>query len=243
MTDDSAVLSATANLREPPVLEAAMDWLSARSPEIREFLTTHGVPVERRSTPGFHGLFRSIVGQQISVTAAASIWERIERACDVAGKSQVSSVDFAGNFLALDDEARTTLGLSRPKLRYVQALAEEVVSEKLIFADLEAMSDAAAIERLVQLPGIGAWSAEIYCLFALGRINVFPAGDLGLRRGAFLLFAENAGQADPQAMPTIGELRTLAEGYAPYRGAFAVMLWHVANVTQANEKAAKGKRT
>lgn len=169
-------------------------------------LPSHGLvlrdPLER--------LTLGIVGQLISVRAALAIFTRLQR-------SLGGQIDAAA--LARTEEAELrAVGLSGAKARAVQALGDEVASGRLDFAALEAMTDAEVEARLVTLRGIGSWSAQMFLLRSMGRPDVFPAGDLGLRRGIESLYALSA-------MPSIPEAAQRALAWRPYRSYAAKYLW------------------
>lgn len=191
-------------------LRAGIDALSKIEPEIAASLTRIGYPEPRIREPGYETLLRTIVGQQVSVAAAASIWRKLEAA--------VGTGIAPDALLAVSDEALRGAGLSRQKAGYARSLAEEVTSGRL---DLMALpeDDEAAIAALTTIKGIGRWSAEIYLLFAEGRPDVWPAGDLAVQIALGRLKGLDA-------RPTEKLTRTLAEGWRPHRGAAAIFLWH-----------------
>jgi DNA-3-methyladenine glycosylase II len=151
-----------------------------------------------------------IVGQLISVRAALVIFGRVR---DLLG-GQIS----AAALTATDEVALRAAGLSGAKARAVQSLGAEVASGRLNFEELAQLDDEQAEARLVALRGIGAWSAQMFLLRALGRPDVFPAGDLGLRRGIETLYAL-------PGMPSIPETAERALAWRPYRSYAAKYLW------------------
>jgi DNA-3-methyladenine glycosylase II len=191
-------------------LKASLDALAAAEPAIAAALTRAGYPEPRTSPPGYETLLRAIVGQQVSVKAAASMWAKLTQA--------VGDPPAPEALLAASDEALRSAGLSRQKAAYARGLAAELVSERLDFAALP-QDDEEAIARLVALNGIGRWTAEIYLLFAEGRPDIWPAGDLAVQ-------IETARILGLDERPTEKALRTLSEPWRPHRGAFAVFTWH-----------------
>jgi DNA-3-methyladenine glycosylase II len=153
---------------------------------------------------------RTIVGQQVSVAAAASIWRKLEAAVGTGIEPPA--------LLSASDEALRGAGLSRQKASYARSLAEEVTSGRLDLAALP-QDDEDAIEVLVAIKGVGRWSAEIYLLFAEGRPDVWPAGDLAVQ----IALGRIKGLDE---RPTEKLTRALAEGWRPHRGAAAIFLWH-----------------
>ncbi|HEY5724031.1 MAG TPA: DNA-3-methyladenine glycosylase 2 family protein [Allosphingosinicella sp.] len=191
-------------------LKESLDALAARDPAIAEALARAGYPEPRISEPGYITLLRAIVGQQVSVKAAASMWSKLQAAVgeDVAPEA----------VLAASDEALRGAGLSRQKSSYARSLAEEVVSGRLDFAALPE-DDEEAIAHLVAVKGIGRWTAEVYLLFAEGRRDVWPAGDLAVQ----IEVGKIMGLDD---RPTEKKVRELAEAWRPHRGALAIFAWH-----------------
>ena len=168
-------------------------------------------PPERRETPrGFGGLMRSIVGQQVSVHAARSIWLRLEAA--------VPSME-PSDFLAQSDEQLRAVGLSGAKVRYGRSLASDVVEGRIDFAALDDLDDAAAIAMLTQAKGIGPWTAEIYLMFAHARPDIMPGLDLGL-----VIAAQHLKKL--KVRPDAKGLLKIAEQWRPWRSAAALLLWH-----------------
>lgn len=170
-----------------------------------------GLPETRAQEQGTHTFLRVICGQQLSVKAAAAIWNRVDQ-------------HFAGDFapdrlLALDESGWRALGLSGQKTRYIHGLAAALDEGRFRPEDLPAMDDAEAMAHITALKGFGAWSAEIYLLFAEGRGDMFPADDLAVQKGYQRLFA----LADK---PTPKRLRDLTESWSPHRGSMAIFLWH-----------------
>jgi DNA-3-methyladenine glycosylase II len=189
-------------------LRASLDELARRDPAIARALEEAGYPEPRVSPPGYITLLRAIVGQQVSIKAAASVWAKLQ---GLVGDPSPA------NILAASDETLRAAGLSRQKMSYARSLAEEVLSGRLELDNLPE-DDEEAIARLVRVRGIGRWSAEIYLLFAEGRPDVWPAGDLVVRiqTGRILGLPEQ---------PTERRVRELAEAWRPHRGAAAVFAW------------------
>jgi len=176
-------------------------------------LDTHGHPEPRASEPGVETLLRTIVGQQVSVAAARSMWNKL-----TARFGQ--PVDLQKLLDASDEEMREA-GMSRQKAGYLRSLAGLVLSGELDLAHLPE-DDEEAIAQLTMIKGIGRWSAEIYLLFAEGRRDVWPAGDLAVQ-------IEIGKLMGLEGKPTEKQLRELAEKWRPHRGAAAVLAWHSYN--------------
>jgi DNA-3-methyladenine glycosylase II len=190
-----------------------VEALAEREPAFAKVIETHGVPEPRSSERGAHTLLRTIVGQQVSVAAARSMWAKLEAAFG-------SPPDLKKLLVASDEELRAA-GMSRQKSGYIRSLAELVMSGELDLDNLPP-DDEEAIALLTKIKGIGRWSAEIYLLFAEGRADVFPAGDLAV----LVEIGRLLGLPDK---PSEKQLRELAESWRPYRGAAAVLAWHSYN--------------
>jgi len=200
-------------VRTTESITLAVEALASRERAFARVIEQHGVPEPRKSEPGAHTLLRTIVGQQVSVAAARSMWAKLEAAYG-------SPPDLAAVLKASDEDLRAA-GISRQKAGYARSLAGLVLSGELDLASLP-KDDEEAIALLTKIKGIGRWSAEIYLLFADGRPDVWPAGDLAVQIeiGRLLGLSEK---------PTEKHLRELAEPWRPYRGAAAVLAWHSYN--------------
>lgn len=202
-------------VRSRKSLDSSLVELAAREAAFAKVLDEKGRPEPRLSEPGADTLLRTIVGQQVSVAAARSMWAKLTAKfgspVDLAALSEAS------------DEALREAGLSRQKANYARSLASLVLSGEL---DLHALpaDDEEAIALLTRIKGIGRWSAEIYLLFAEGRPDAFPAGDLAVQ----IEMARLLGRAEK--LPE-KELRALSEAWRPHRGAAAILAWHSYNST------------
>jgi len=191
-------------------LKKDLKGLSAACPHMKLALDTCGAPEPRGRAPGYATLVRTIVDQQVSVQAGASIWRRLEEGL---GAVTPMAVIEAG-----DDTIRS-FGFSRPKARYVRCLADALTDGTLDLDALDKLDDADVMKALTAVTGIGRWTAEIYLMFALGREDVWPAGDVALAASAERLMKLDA-------RPSIAELDVIAERWRPWRTTAAVMLWH-----------------
>ncbi len=200
-------------VRSVASIKAAVDELARREQAFAKVLEQHGAPEPRASEPGATTLLRTIVGQQVSVAAARSMWNKLEAAYG-------APPDLALLLKATDEELRLA-GISRQKAGYIRSLAELVLSGELDLAGLP-VDDEDAIAVLTKIKGIGRWSAEIYLLFAEGRQDVWPAGDLAVQ----IEIGRLLGMTDK---PSEKVLRELAEAWRPHRGAAAVLAWHSYN--------------
>ncbi|HEX8535670.1 MAG TPA: DNA-3-methyladenine glycosylase 2 family protein [Allosphingosinicella sp.] len=192
------------------VLRSSLDALASGDAAIGAALSHAGYPPPRYNDPGYVTLLRTIVGQQVSLPSARAIWSKLEAA--------LGAVADPATLTAASEEALRGAGLSRQKISYARSLADEVSSGRLNLEQLPE-DDEAAIAELVRIKGIGRWSAEIYLLFAEGRQDIWPAGDLAVQiaMGRILDLADK---------PSERQLRELAEPWRPHRGPLAIFAWH-----------------
>ena len=164
-----------------------------------------GFPYFDPREKGYLALKKTIIGQQLSIASAAAIWRRF-----IDANIRDEKI--------LDGQADTQLrdlGLSRQKISYLKSLAES----RLDFDQMEVMENEAVINVLTAIKGIGLWTAEIYCIFSLRRLDIFPAGDLALQEATKYLL-------DLKSRPLEKEMRKLAKSWVPYRSVCAIILWH-----------------
>jgi DNA-3-methyladenine glycosylase II len=191
-------------------LKTALAALGAADPDMARAIAEIGPPPPRSAEPGFGGLLRIVLGQQLSVFAARAIWDRLAATADPLTPAHM---------LALGEADFARIGFSRQKIRSSRAIAEAVVAGALDLDAIPGMADAEAMAHLTAVHGIGTWTAEIYLLFALGRPDIMPAGDLALLVAAGRMKRK-------RRRPTPKELRKMAERWRPWRSIAARMLWH-----------------
>jgi DNA-3-methyladenine glycosylase II len=188
--------------------------LAADHPQFAKAYAVTGPLPLRLRRDGFEALMSAIVSQQVSVASATAIWARVVEA-DLHSETAVRA--------ASDDDLRAC-GLSRPKVKYVKALATAQIDyNALRVADTD---DVIAI--LTQVTGVGRWTAEIYAKFSLGHADVFAAHDLALQEAAKILFQRDA-------RPTEKQMRAMSEDWAPYRSVAARLLWAYYHVKKTRE--------
>ena len=191
-------------------LRVSLNAIAALEPGFAAAIDQVGYPLPRVREPGYETLLRTIVGQQVSVASAAAVWRKLE--------AELGAGCAPETLLDRDFDSLRACGLSRQKQGYARSLAELVISGAL---DLHALpgDDEEAIAQLVRIKGIGRWSAEIYLLFAEGRPDIWPAGDLAVQIavGRILGLPER---------PSEKLTRQVAESWRPHRGAAAIMAWH-----------------
>lgn len=182
--------------------------LRATDPDLHHALDAVEHVPQRRSTPDFAGLARIVIAQQVSVASARAI---TVRTVETLGALE------AHRFAKADDEALKACGLSRPKQRTLRAIAASLPDEGT-FEKLNAMPVPEIEESLVQISGVGPWTAQIYVLFCLGDADTMPAGDLALQKAAAwaLGFEERL---------TADALTERAKIWSPWRGVAARLLW------------------
>jgi DNA-3-methyladenine glycosylase II len=197
----------------PDDLAEGAAWLAAHEPRFAPALALGPLPL-RRWPEGFAALLDAILGQQVSVASAAAI----------RGRMQTAGLWDEASVAAVSEDDLRAVGLSRQKARYASALARA----QLDYDALRAAPDAQVMARLIALPGIGNWTAEIYAMFSLGRADVFAPGDLALQEAARVLFTLDA-------RPNERALRALAEDWSPWRSVAARALWAYYRVLKDRE--------
>lgn len=190
-------------------LEKAVRKLCRSHPEFRAVVQRHGVPSLRASEGGLRGLLQMVTEQFLSLAAAAAIWKRLELRLSPCDPQSVRACP-QGELVAL--------GLSRSKAKSFHGLADAVYSGSFSFEALAALDDVAAHNALVELPGIGPWTADIYLLSVLLRSDAWPWGDVALQAAATHLFQLTV-------RPGKAEMIALGEGFKPYRAVAARLLW------------------
>ncbi|MBK8314619.1 MAG: DNA-3-methyladenine glycosylase 2 family protein [Acidobacteria bacterium] len=188
----------------------AVKVLGAQDQDLGKIVSLYGPPPLWKREEGFHTLIHIILEQQVSLASAKAAYERLVEALRVLTPE---------NFLNLDDEELKTIGFSRQKTRYGRNLAEAVIQGALDPESLGMLEDAEVRSRLMSLKGIGAWTADIYLLMALGRPDIWPTGDLALAVAVQQL-------KQMSHRPTTQALADLSEDWRPWRAVAARILWH-----------------
>ena len=188
----------------------ALDELAALDADIAAAIAQYGLPPDRSLPANFDTLARSVIGQQISRSAASAIWQRMQ-------DQNLSTADTIAN---MSPAALMPVGLSQRKAEYLIGIANEVTSGQLDFDALQHLSGDAVQARLIKIRGIGAWTADNFRLFALGDMDAWPVNDLALQEGMKRL-------KNLQERPTGKQMEQLGASWQPYRGAGALVLWHI----------------
>jgi DNA-3-methyladenine glycosylase II len=184
--------------------------LATVDPDLAGILARHGPPPLWAREPGFATLVAIILEQQVSLRSGAAALERLDRAAGGLTPHRVA---------ALGEERAREAGLTRQKARYVVGLAERVVDGRLDPDELAAVADEEVRVRLIEVPGVGRWTADIYLLMALGRPDVWPDGDLAL--AAAMRRAKGL-----DVLPDAVAQRRFADAWRPWRAVAARLLWH-----------------
>ena len=191
-------------------IEAGLAGLVMLDARLEHVIDKAGPVPLRRTDPGYRGLANIIVSQMVSKASAAAIWNRME-----ASLGEIS----ADAVLALDDEDCRRFGLSRAKADTLRRVAAAATAGEI---DLDAICNeeaVKAIHELTAIKGIGRWTAEVYLLFAEGRTDIWPAGDLAVQ----IEIGRIMGHAE---RPSEKLTREIAEPWRPHRGAAAILAWH-----------------
>jgi DNA-3-methyladenine glycosylase II len=202
------VTAAEAVRYAPERLAEGLSALAAE-PVFAAILEKAGPPRFRRRRNGFATVLHIILEQQVSIDAAAAMFRRLSGACRPLSPQRL---------LELDDATLRVCGFSRQKMDYARRFADCVVSGGFDFGRLAAADDETALAQLCAIRGIGRWSAEIYLIFALGRADVWPAADLGLK----IAVGDRLGGGSPLDEPA---LRQEGEKWRPWRSVAACLFW------------------
>ena len=187
----------------------AKSYLMLNDPIMKKIISEYNKDsLESRGEP-FKALCRTIIGQQISVKAAASIWNKFE-----TGIKSVEPI----NIINFDSNNLRSFGLSSKKVEYITSLSNFMIENPLAINSWKKMSDDMVIKDLCKIKGIGPWSAEMFLMFVFLRPDILPLGDLGLRRAVGIHYLQKHD-------PTYKEVEQVAEKWNPYRSAATWYLW------------------
>lgn len=195
-------------------LGVALQHLGAVDPVLKGVTEQYDLPAPTRDRRLFRTLVRAIVSQQLSGAGAAAILRRVEAL--FPDEAPLNPVALA----ALDDETLRAAGLSRAKVAALKDLAAHVLDGRLDLERMDALSDEEIIGELVAVRGIGRWTAEMFLIFSLGRPDVLPVDDYGVRNAVKRLY----GLPD---LPTKRELTALAAPWHPHCSVASLLLWRV----------------
>ena len=203
------------------VLVEGVRALKRLDPVMKRLVDEGATPPLRKREPGFEGLARIIMAQQLSTASAGAIWARL-----AAGFPHMTARAIA----SASDEALRRPGLSAPKIRTLRAIAAAIEDGSLALETLHHLPADNAHARLTAVKGVGPWTADIYLLFCLGHPDAFPAGDLALQEAARIAYTL-------EARPKPNDFILLAERWRPWRGVAAKILWAYYRIAKAREGA------
>ncbi|MFN0207583.1 MAG: DNA-3-methyladenine glycosylase family protein [Planctomycetota bacterium] len=184
--------------------------LAKTDAKFAEIIRRAGPPkLELHTCPPFESLVKTIVYQQLSGKAAATIFGRLEK---VSGGMTPQAID------RLDDASVRAAGISSQKLRYLRDLTSRSLANQLPYSKFESMADDEILNKLIEVKGIGVWSAQIFLMFALGRPDVLPSGDLGIQKAVKKLYRL-------RELPKPERLIKMSEPWKPYRTVASWYLW------------------
>jgi len=192
-------------------IKSSLDVLASNDSDVASAVELVGYPEERVNPQGFNTVLRVIVGQQLSVKAAATIWGRVQA---LAGETAGPDM-----YAQLSDEDLRAAGLSRQKINYVRSLCDTVTNGTLDFGALVTLTDDEAVKAITSVKGLGVWSAHMYLMFSLGRQDIMPVGDLAVRVGIGRII----GLED---RPTEKQCDEIGMRWKPHRSVMALLAWH-----------------
>jgi len=195
-------------------IRRALDAVAGSDRDVARALAQVGYPEPRIRPQGFATLLRVIVGQQVSVQAATTIYGRLAAAMHDDVRPE--------RLLRLRATSLRRAGLSRAKMHYARCLARAIERRELELDALASLPDEQAMARIQAVPGLGLWSAQIYLMFSLGRPDIWPSADIGVLRGLQCI------KVLPER-PTMKAGDLLAEPFRPYRSAMALLAWKCAS--------------
>lgn len=199
----------------------ATDYLTNACPVLGDYIKQIG-PLQRQTNPDiFESLIDSIVGQQISSVAAATVFGRLK---ELVGKIEPSSIH------NLSKEDIQKCGMSMRKAQYIKGVAQAVVTEHIKIDQLHKMQDAQIIKLLCELNGIGKWTAQMLLIFSFNRMDIISYDDLAIKRGLKILY--NLEEI------SLKDFKTYAQKYSPYASVASLYLWQA-----SSERTQYAKRT
>jgi DNA-3-methyladenine glycosylase II len=196
-------------------LRQAEEHLIKNDKQLAPVIRSSGPCRIKPHTDHYGELVGSIVGQQLSSIAAGAIWRRLLELFD--GKMPAPE-----QLIKVDDEKLRAVGLSRPKIRYVKDLATHVLDGRLDLDHISTMPNEQLIEQLTAVKGLGEWSAHMFMMFGLGRLDILPTGDLGIRKAMMKLYGLKE-LPDPPTMITIAS----RNNWHPYESVASWYLWQL----------------
>jgi DNA-3-methyladenine glycosylase II len=205
-------------------VRAAVDHLRQNDPILAKVIDTHPLPNFTPHTEYYQELVESIISQQLSVKAAATILDRFK---------QLFTREFPtpSEILEKDIETYRAVGVSRQKAGYIRDLAEKVENGTVQFSHLDTLSNQEVVDELVQIKGVGVWTVHMFLMFCMGRLDVLPTGDLGIKNGIYALYKLKE-KPSPEAMEKIAR----AYHWHPYETIASWYVWRSLNNTPVVEQ-------
>jgi DNA-3-methyladenine glycosylase II len=204
-------------IASPTELKKAAAYLTEHDPVLAPIIQRAGPATFKPHHDYYNALVSSIIGQQLSVKAAASIKRRFEELFDGALPSPEAILEKS------EDELRG-VGLSRPKIKYIKDLAQHILDGKIKFDKLNMLSNEEIVTELTDVKGIGEWTVHMFLMFCVGRLDVLATGDLGIRNGVRALYGL-AELPDPATIKKIAE----ANQWHPYESVAGWYIWRSLN--------------
>lgn len=197
------------------------ETLTQSDPKLKQIIDSCGFLDIRLKRDYFVALVRSIIGQQLSGKAAASIYQRL-----ISSFNGCLSPD---KLLGAEIQTFMSIGVSRTKTQFIKNLSEAIIDDNLCLEDLETLENKAVVRRLVEIKGIGQWTAEMFLIFSLGRQDVFPLGDGALRRAVASLYKRGNRVEE-------SELIQISDKWRPFRTFASLYLWEAIDREIINTK-------
>jgi DNA-3-methyladenine glycosylase II len=194
-------------------LQRAADHLAAHDPILAPLIAVYPLPGFTPHTNYYQALVNSIIGQQLSVKAAATIKKRF---AELFG----TTFPTPEQIIASDDELLKSAGLSRPKVAYIKDLAMHVLDGSILFDRFAELSNDEILAELIAVKGIGEWTVHMFLMFCMGRLDILPTGDLGVRSGIKQLYGLDS-------LPTPETVKEIASAnhWHPYESAASWYIW------------------
>ena len=195
-------------------IQAAIEHFQSHDPILAEVIKNAPLPTLAPHSNYYQALVESIISQQLSVKAAATILKRFV---------DLYSSDFPSpdDILATDVEELRGVGLSRQKASYIKDLASKVLDGSIQFSHLDDLPSSEIVKELVQVKGVGVWTVHMFLMFCMGRLDVLPVGDLGIKNGIYVLY-------NLPEKPTPEEIQMVAlnNNWHPYETIASWYIWH-----------------
>ena len=186
------------------------DYLIAKDPRFAVLLKQFGYQSIDVRDDFYHSLIKNIIYQQLSGKAALKIFSRFSKLLD----GQI----IPDQVLAMNDKKIRSVGLSKQKCIYIKDLSERCMNGSLELSQLEHVGNQAVYNMLIKVKGIGPWTIDMFLMFSLGRLDVFPLGDLGIKKGVRIL-------CELEELPSEEELKQISSKWSPYHTIAALYMW------------------